>query len=102
MTTNVHCQNKSYMSLRLLPLLLAVGTFLVPPGCIGAEPSATASRPAKKDMLYYIPHTHWEGAVFKTREDYLTMGLPHILKVLRLLQEFPEYKFTLDQVAAIK
>ena len=23
------------------------------------------------DTLYLIPHTHWEGAVFKTREQYL-------------------------------
>src|SRR5690348_6814056 len=36
--------------------------------------------------LYYIPHTHWEGAVFKTREEYLEMGLPHILTALQLLK----------------
>src|SRR5215470_16090389 len=49
--------------------------------------------------LYYIPHTHWEGAVFKTREEYLDVGLINILKAIRLLQEYPEYKFALDQVA---
>src|SRR5439155_12149860 len=35
-----------------------------------------------------IPHTHWEGAVFKTREGYLEMGLPNILKALRLLKMY--------------
>ena len=55
-----------------------------------------------KSTLYYIPHTHWEGAVFKTREGYLEMGLPHILKALQLLKQYPDYKFTLDQVAYFK
>ena len=55
-----------------------------------------------KSTLYYIPHTHWEGAVFKTREGYLEMGLPHILKALQLLKQHPDYKFTLDQVAYFK
>lgn len=67
-------------------------------GAHGAEGAGTTNRPT----LYYMPHTHWEGAVFKTREDYLTMGLPNILTAIRLLKEFPEYKFTLDQVAYFK
>ena len=40
--------------------------------------------------------------MFKTREDYLSMGMPRVLQVLRLLKEFPEYTFTLDQVCLIK
>lgn len=51
-----------------------------------------------KQTLYYIPHTHWEGAVFFTREEYLQMGLSNILSAMRLLEKYPEYKFTLDQV----
>ena len=58
--------------------------------------------PPAKPTLYYIPHTHWEGAVFKTREEYLDMGLPNILKALRLLKAHPEFKFTLDQAAYVK
>src|SRR3954451_15484391 len=54
--------------------------------------------PGTKPTLYYIPHTHWEGAVFKTREEYLEMGLPNILKALALLKQYPNYKFALDQV----
>jgi alpha-mannosidase len=62
--------------------------------------SATADEPgAGKPTFYVIPHTHWEGAVFKTREEYLEMGLPNIVKAMRLLREQPSFRFTLDQVA---
>ncbi|MEO6966472.1 MAG: glycoside hydrolase family 38 C-terminal domain-containing protein [Acidobacteriaceae bacterium] len=49
-----------------------------------------------------IPHTHWEGAVFQTREGYLEEGLPHILQALYLLRTFPDYRFVLDQAAYVK
>jgi len=78
-------------------LILASASPLLP-----APSAAQAPEPGVKQTLYYIPHTHWEGAVFKTREGYLEMGLPNILKALRLLRTYPEYKFTLDQVAYIK
>src|SRR5579862_5103543 len=55
-----------------------------------------------KPTLYYIPHTHWEGAVFLTREEYLQEDLKHILEALRLLERYPKAKFTLDQVAYFK
>jgi alpha-mannosidase len=61
--------------------------------------SAQTVAPGSTPVLYYIPHTHWEGAVFKTRDEYLDVGLPHILQALRLLKQYPDYKFTLDQVA---
>jgi alpha-mannosidase len=52
----------------------------------------------EQPTFWLIPHTHWEGAVFKTREEYLEMGLPHILTAVRLLKEHPNYRFALDQV----
>ncbi|HUT01878.1 MAG TPA: hypothetical protein VM031_05450, partial [Phycisphaerae bacterium] len=52
--------------------------------------------------FFTIPHTHWEGAVFKTREEYLQMGLPHILRALRLLETQPTYRFVLDQACYVK
>src|SRR5438128_2487798 len=61
--------------------------------------SASGSAQTTQPVLYYIPHTHWEGAVFKTREEYLDVGLAHILKAVQLLKQYPDYKFTLDQVA---
>ncbi len=49
-----------------------------------------------------VPHTHWEGAVFKTREEYLQIGLPHILKALSLMQRYPQYHFVLDQMCYVR
>jgi alpha-mannosidase len=65
-----------------------------------AEPAAQTS--VAKDVFFFIPHTHWEGAVFKTREEYLDMGLPNILRALRLLKAHPNYRFVLDQVCYVK
>jgi alpha-mannosidase len=68
----------------------------------GQNPAAAQpSAPAQK-TLWIIPHTHWEGAVFKTREEYLEIGLPHILTALSLLRTHPEYRFVLDQVAYVR
>ena len=61
-----------------------------------------AARPGAKETFWVIPHTHWEGAVFKTREEYLEMGLPNILKALHLLKTQPDYRFVLDQVAYVR
>jgi alpha-mannosidase len=72
-------------------------------GLIGSLPaSADEPQTARKPTFWVIPHTHWEGAVFKTREEYLEMGLPNILKAMRLLREQPDYHFTLDQVAYVR
>ena len=66
-------------------------------GAAGAAP-ANATKPA----FLIVPHTHWEGAVFKTREEYLEMGLPNILKVLRLLKTYTDYHFVLDQACYVQ
>ncbi len=62
---------------------------------------AQSSQPSP-DTALVIPHTHWEGAVFKTREEYLEIGLPHILKALTMLTIYPEYRFVLDQMCYIR
>ncbi len=54
------------------------------------------------DTLWVIPHTHWEGAVFYTREEYLAVGFPHIIHALQLLEQYPDYTFVLDQVAYVR
>ena len=90
------------MRLRLLIAILVVGPLVLKSASLGAESSATASESGKKDTFWFIPHTHWEGAVFKTREEYLQMGLPNILKALRLLGAHPNYRFVLDQACYIK
>ena len=60
-----------------------------------------AQTPARDEVLI-IPHTHWEGAVFKTREEYLEEGLPNILKALYLLKKYPDYRFVLDQMCYVR
>jgi alpha-mannosidase len=89
----VFSTSRRNLSNQILILLLLIGSALAASGADGGE--AGPPRP----QLYYIPHTHWEGAVFKTREEYLDEGLVNILKAVRLLREYPEYKFALDQVA---
>ena len=83
---------------RLFPFVVVARVLFFGPVGVPAPTHAITNKPT----LYYIPHTHWEGAVFKGREDYLTMGMPRVLQVLRLLKQYPEYTFTLDQVALIK
>ena len=77
--------------------LAVVLMILIPLLAFGATDS---NSPAEQNLptFWLIPHTHWEGAVFKTREEYLEMGLPHILTAVRLLKERPNYRFALDQV----
>ena len=65
-------------------------------------PLRAQSPDPKQDFLLIVPHTHWEGAVFKTREEYLQIGLPHIMKVLSLLQRYPQYRYVLDQMAYVR
>jgi alpha-mannosidase len=88
---------------------LVLGTLLWAPLAVcgqagsdsGASTQAIPASPAN-NTLWIIPHTHWEGAVFKTREEYLEIGLPYILTALELLKAHPEYRFVLDQVAYVK
>ena len=67
----------------------------------GGSPKRRSAR-AKKDTFFFIPHSHWEGAVFKTRDQYLDIGLPHILQALKLLEEHPNYRYTIDQACYVQ
>lgn len=55
-----------------------------------------------KDRLFIVPHTHYDAVVFKTRAEYLEMGLPIILQALQCLKADPRYRFVLDQVCYIR
>lgn len=80
--------------------LTAVCAFVLLSGIVtfGADEPKTGPN----ETFWIIPHTHWEGAVFKTREEYLDVGLGNILTAMRLLREQPEFRFTLDQVAYVR
>ena len=70
--------------------------------CAVVSLSGQTNNPASKQTLYYVPHTHWEGAVFKTREEYLEMGLPNILKALALRRTFLKVTIGFDVGFRIK
>ncbi|MGC8641033.1 MAG: alpha-mannosidase [Isosphaeraceae bacterium] len=86
------------MPVHILRLALGLGLISV----TYPVPAAEAPETAPKPTFWVIPHTHWEGAVFKTREEYLELGLPNILKAMKLLKEQPDFRFVLDQVAYVK
>jgi alpha-mannosidase len=67
-----------------------------------AVSNMAAAPPDVQDLVLVVPHTHWEGAVFKTREEYLDIGLPNILKALYLLKKYPDYRFVLDQMCYVR
>ncbi len=68
----------------------------------GPNPPFAQTSASTQQTLWIIPHTHWEGAVFKTREEYLEIGLPHILTALEMLRAHPEFRFVLDQVEYVR
>jgi alpha-mannosidase len=68
----------------------------------GTAPATQGQAQTNRPILWLIPHTHWEGAVFETREDYLEHDLPNIQQALRLLRTVPDYRFVLDQAAYVK
>ena len=84
---------------KTVALLAALLALLAATGAPAADSPNPSPQNQAAPVFYIIPHTHWEGAVFNTREEYLDMGLPHILTALRLLKEHPDYRFALDQVA---
>lgn len=52
--------------------------------------------------LFVVPHFHFDVAWIKTHEEYLDVGFSNILDVLNLIEQEPEYRFCLDQVALIQ
>src|SRR5579863_5924167 len=95
----IHSLRKAHCLLFALVYLILLAGLC---GAMAAQNAAQGQAQPPQDFLVIVPHTHWEGAVFKTREEYLQIGLPHILKALNLLKKYPEYRFVLDQVAYVR
>ena len=89
-------------ALLCLPAFKAVTAFQQPQAGASSRNPPTGSNANTRPTLFIIPHTHWEGAVFETREEYLEEGLPHIAQALDLLRTHPGYRFVLDQAAYVK
>ena len=90
------------MRLKLLSLAVVGSLAVFLAGLRGAEAQSSASAAAKTGVFWIVPHTHWEGAVFRTREEYLQTGLVNILRAMNLLKRYPDYRFTLDQACYVK
>jgi len=109
-TLGARCRRARRVSGWVFSLALVVQTAAAAakPGAQAAQhdqpkPSSGSQKSSSTAPTFWlIPHTHWEGAVFKTREEYLEEGLPHILQALNLLRTYPDYRFVLDQVAYVK
>jgi alpha-mannosidase len=82
--------------------LLLIGAAILACSSAARSDEPAVKTPASKDVFFVIPHTHWEGAVFLTREEYLNAGLQNIIRALRLLKAYPAYRFTLDQAAYVR
>ena len=85
---NIVCSFRPFNLLSLVALLLA-------------SLDSLSGQTHPTDTVLVTPHTHWEGAVFKTREEYLEVGLPNIEKALYLLKKYPDYRFVLDQMCYV-
>ena len=94
--------------------MLVLSVLLASPACVfpfianaqtaakGSPSGENKEAAAARQTLWVVPHTHWEGAVFLTREGYLEEDLPNISQALDLLRSFPDYRFTLDQAAYVR
>ena len=87
-----------------MPTLEALSVPVAVISMLWLAPARAADTPTspQRDTMWVIPHTHWEGAVFKTREEYLEMGLQNIEHAMQLLKKYPDYTFVLDQVAYVR
>jgi hypothetical protein len=95
-------QNRNLITSNMRVVVLVAALLWCCQTADGAEPAGSLPASTEKDTFFIIPHTHWEGAVFFTREEYLNSGLPHILQALNLLKVYPDYRFVLDQACYVK
>ncbi len=51
-----------------------------------------------KDVIYVVPHTHYDAVWVFTKEDYFYINIDFILKrVVEILEEYEDYKFLIEQ-----
>ncbi len=51
-----------------------------------------------KDIIYVVPHSHYDVVWVFTKEDYFRINTEFVLsRVVRLLEEFKEYRFLIEQ-----
>jgi len=53
----------------------------------------------EKDIIYLVPHTHYDAIWIFTKEDYLYINIDVILKkVVEIMEKSKDYKFVIEQV----
>ncbi len=56
------------------------------------------SQESEKDIIYVVPHTHYDAVWVFTKEDYFYINIDFILKkVVEIMERKPEYKFLIEQ-----
>jgi len=52
----------------------------------------------ERDVIYVVPHTHYDAVWVFTKEDYFYINIDFILKkVVEILEEYDDYKFLIEQ-----
>ncbi len=52
----------------------------------------------ERDIVYVVPHTHYDAVWVFTKEDYFYINIDFILKkVVEILENYDEYKFLIEQ-----
>ncbi len=52
----------------------------------------------EKNVIYVVPHTHYDAVWVFTKEDYFYINIDFILKkVIEIMERKPEYKFLIEQ-----
>ncbi|HIP62967.1 MAG TPA: glycoside hydrolase, partial [Archaeoglobus profundus] len=53
----------------------------------------------EKDIIYLVPHTHYDAIWIFTKEDYFYINIDVILKkVVEIMEKSKDYKFVIEQV----
>ncbi len=55
-----------------------------------------------KQIVHYVPHTHFDAEVFLTREVTLEIGYSHMLGALAAMKADARFKFAIDQTCYIE
>lgn len=54
-----------------------------------------------KQIVHFVPHTHYDAEVFLTESQTLDLGYSILLGALRELETNPDYRFALDQTCYV-
>ena len=67
-----------------------------------ADPPARGEDEPGPVKVHYVPHIHHDVEWLATRGRFETMSARNLLEVLRLLDTYPDYTFTLDQIPQLE